>query len=645
MHHEGHAQDITSSSMKTFLIYKFAQNIKWENEESIDTFFIGIFGSDKALLSELKVLNSVTLKDKPISIISFNNSIDITRTHILYVTNDKNYELKKILKRVTGNNTLLISDRCNNKNIIMINFLPLKGKKVQFELNKANLFYENLTILPDLLLLGGTEVDIAELYKESQRSLLGMNERLELLEDSLNSKNKEILRQNREINLQKKNILIHKQEIAGYQGKIESQQKKLSNLINEISVQQKTLDSKSKILIEQESEIRRKEDNIEKQSKEQKKLASDIKIQKEKIEDQKSKLNTYAIRLEKQKSLLYIFIIICILISGLVFFIYRGYKIKKDVNRKLEEKNITITERNRQITQQKEEILASNEALEQQKEELQTTLENLKQTQSQLIQAAKMASLGQLTAGVAHELNNPINFISGNVSPLERDLREVFSLLDKYDSIIKKYKIESKFKDVESLKEKLNFNYLVQEIVSLLDGIDEGAQRTSQIVKGLRSFSRLDEDEFIQTDIHEGIDSTLLVLRNKIKNRITIHKNYGDIPKIMCLPTKLNQVFMNIITNGIQAIEEKGEIFIETTRSNNNIKISFRDTGAGISDEVKRRIFEPFYTTKGVGKGIGLGLSISFGIIEKHNGDIDVISELDKGTEFVISLPINQPNK
>jgi signal transduction histidine kinase len=161
-------------------------------------------------------------------------------------------------------------------------------------------------------------------------------------------------------------------------------------------------------------------------------------------------------------------------------------------------------------------------------------------------------------------------------------------------------------------------------------------------VKGLRSFSRLDEEKLQLYDIHDGIDSTLILLHNKIKDRIMVRKDYGDLDEIECFPGKLNQVIMNILTNSIQAIDGKGEIFIQTVSSAIGIKIVIKDNGVGMSPEVKQHIFEPFFTTKQVGKGTGLGLSISYGIIEQHKGNIDVISEPGKGTEFIISLPKTQ---
>jgi len=294
------------------------------------------------------------------------------------------------------------------------------------------------------------------------------------------------------------------------------------------------------------------------------------------------------------------------------------------------------------IISQRDKVVTAKEALEAQKRELEFTLENLKMTQSQLIQSEKMASVGVLTAGIAHELNNPINFVSGNVNPLKRDLEDIFEVINKYEEIIRVNHLNETFSEVDHMKERLDYSFLVKEIVSLLEGIEEGAGRSSQIIKGLRSFSRLDEEDCQAYDIHEGIDSSLVLLQNKIKNRIKIRKDYTDFENIECYPSKFNQVILNILTNSIQAIEDQGEIFIQTISSDLGIKIIIKDNGIGMDPEVKKHIFEPFFTTKEVGKGTGLGLSISYGIIEQHSGNIDVISDPGKGTEFIISLPRTQ---
>ena len=313
---------------------------------------------------------------------------------------------------------------------------------------------------------------------------------------------------------------------------------------------------------------------------------------------------------------------------------------KKHLEAEVAQSTLQIREQKEEIENQRDEVMATNDALENQKKELELTLENLRSAQSQLIQSEKMASVGLLTAGIAHELNNPINFVSGNVNPLKRDLDILFAFIDEYDKTLEANDLKNVILEIEKLKNSLDYSFLSKEIMSLLEGIEEGAIRTSTIVKGLRSFSRLDDDKCQFYDIHEGIDSTLILLHNKIKDRIKVRKEYGDLEKIECYPSKLNQVILNILNNSIQAIEGQGEILIQTIRSGIGIKVIIKDSGKGMSPEVKEHIFEPFYTTKEVGEGTGLGLAISFGIIEQHRGNIDVISEPGKGTEFIISLPL-----
>lgn len=312
---------------------------------------------------------------------------------------------------------------------------------------------------------------------------------------------------------------------------------------------------------------------------------------------------------------------------------------KKELEAEVAQATLQIREQKEKIENQRDEVMASNDALENQKRELEMILENLKSTQTKLIQSEKMASVGLLTAGIAHELNNPINFVSGSINPLKRDLDVLFVFIEECEKVLEVHELHQVILEIEKLKDSLDYSFLNKEIMSLLEGIEEGANRTSSIVKGLRSFSRLDQDVYQSYDIREGIDSTLMLLQNKIKNRIRVRKEYGDLEMIECYPSKLNQVFLNILNNSIQAIENEGEILIQTIRSGIGIKIIIKDNGMGMSQEVKDHIFEPFFTTKDVGEGTGLGLAISFGIIEQHQGNIDVISEPGKGTEIIISLP------
>jgi signal transduction histidine kinase len=318
------------------------------------------------------------------------------------------------------------------------------------------------------------------------------------------------------------------------------------------------------------------------------------------------------------------FYLLCALGLILLVILYVRYR-----TRQLEQNQRRLEEK---VAQRTEEVRKKNEVLEK-------TLTDLKAAQTQLVEKEKMASLGQLTAGVAHEINNPITFVSGSVIPLRRDIRELLEILQAYESAVKKQQMEPQFEEVESLKAELDYAFLVEEIRQLLEGIQEGADRTSEIVRGLRNFSRLDEDVLKPANVNEGIESTLLILRSEFKNRIEIVRDMEEMPDIMCFPGKLNGVYMNILTNAAQAIEGEGKVFITTRYRENEVEIRFRDTGKGMPEEVKRRVFEPFFTTKDVGVGTGLGLSITYGTIEQHQGKIMVDSEVGKGTTFTILLP------
>ncbi len=279
------------------------------------------------------------------------------------------------------------------------------------------------------------------------------------------------------------------------------------------------------------------------------------------------------------------------------------------------------------------------------KNDLHNTLENLKNTQSQLVQQEKMASLGQLTAGIAHEINNPINFVYNGIDTLNVSIEELLQIVAKYDELEKTADYKEVMSEIAELKDEVMYDDLLVDIRELVGDIKKGAVRTIEIVKGLRVFSRLDEEEMKPAQINDALDATLVLLRNKTKNVINVKKFYDEeIEEINCFPGQLNQVFMNILNNAIQAIpkdRKDGEIQIYTENQDQHIMIKLKDNGSGMSDQVKRRIFEPFYTTKAVGIGTGLGMSISFGIIEKHGGNIYVTSEEGKGTEFSILIPKN----
>ncbi len=277
------------------------------------------------------------------------------------------------------------------------------------------------------------------------------------------------------------------------------------------------------------------------------------------------------------------------------------------------------------------------------KEELNHAMENLKGAQSQLVHSEKMASLGQLTAGIAHEINNPINFISSGMNSMKMSIESMREILEAYSRLEDGENPKDLIQEIQELKEDHEYEEMIEELDDLIRDINYGVTRTIEIVKGLRVFSRLDEEEAKPANINENIDATLTLLKNKTKNRLTVSKYYDEkMGQIECYPGQLNQVFMNILNNAIQAIPEEkkdGEITIYTEEEKDQVTIRIKDNGTGIPDDIKDRIWEPFFTTKAVGVGTGLGMSITFGIVEKHNGKIELQSQVGKGTEFVISIP------
>jgi len=265
----------------------------------------------------------------------------------------------------------------------------------------------------------------------------------------------------------------------------------------------------------------------------------------------------------------------------------------------------------------------------------------LQAAQLQLVQSDKMASLGQLTAGIAHEINNPVNFISAGIDALKQNYQDIKEILLEYLSLDAEKNNTEKIKEIRLKQKQFDLDGILEEIAQLYTSIKNGAQRTTEIVKGLRNFSRLDEDVLKKANIEECLDSTLIILRSQIKERIEVIKEYGHVPEILCFPGQLNQVFINILNNAAQAIEGQGKIWIKTRADSDYIEIRIKDSGKGIPQDVKNKIFDPFFTTKDVGVGTGLGLSISNGIIEKHKGKISVESVLGEGAEFIILIPVN----
>ncbi|HEY9083345.1 MAG TPA: 7TM diverse intracellular signaling domain-containing protein [Vicingaceae bacterium] len=296
----------------------------------------------------------------------------------------------------------------------------------------------------------------------------------------------------------------------------------------------------------------------------------------------------------------------------------------------------------------KEQNVILEQKVKERTAELNKAIEDLKQAQSQLVESEKMASLGQLTAGIAHEINNPINFVSSNVFPLKQDIEDLKSILNKYAEITESADLKSKLNEINQLKNELDYEILLEELDTIIHGIEDGAKRTAEIVSGLRNFSRLDESEFQSANVNDCISTTLKIIQPKLGD-INVITELGDIPPIDCYPGKLNQFFLNTIDNAIYAINavkktnHKGKIEIKTALKNDHIIVTLKDNGIGMDQNTKNKIFDPFFTTKDVGEGTGLGMSIAHGILEMHQAKIEIESEIDKGTQIKIFLPLTLP--
>jgi two-component system, NtrC family, sensor kinase len=278
-------------------------------------------------------------------------------------------------------------------------------------------------------------------------------------------------------------------------------------------------------------------------------------------------------------------------------------------------------------------------------QELRALNDRLRSAQDQLLQSERLASIGQLAAGVAHEINNPIGYVFSNFGTLEAYLERLFEMLEAYEEAEPALAGSAIASRLATLRARVELDYLKQDIPMLMSESKEGLSRVRKIVQDLKDFSRVDtHQEWVWASLHQGIDSTLNIVANEIKYRADVRREYGALPDIECLPSELNQVFLNLLVNAAQAIgPERGLIIVRSGTAGNEVWVEVEDDGSGIAPEHLARVFDPFFTTKPVGHGTGLGLSLAYGIVQKHRGRIDVRSEPGRGSCFRVTLPVRRP--
>lgn len=452
-------------------------------------------------------------------------------------------------------------------------------------------------------------------------------------------------------------------EIIEQQARLQAQELQKKKLEAERAKQELLITEKTNEASTREAELERLQIDAELQKLSEAERAKELELleKERKILRQQTELQAEKLESDRQAKMLYFIAIgatiLILAILGIAFYrTYNNSKTIREQNQNLAEQQKTILNRNIQLKKSSEAMLAMNNKLKKAhvnlkvllkkeqatKEQLEKTNLDLKNTQVHLVQAEKMSSLGLLTAGIAHEINNPINFVSSGVQSLTKNFGELESFLENYQKVLALDSLDEIKKYAKVLQEDEDFLSEIQDASKeLLEDVRYGIVRITEIVNGLRSFSRHDEAEIKETDLNESFDSALLILKNKYKNKTEIVKEMDEsLPQIQCFPGQLNQVFVNLINNAIDAIDENGEIKIKTLNlDDQSIEIRISDNGSGMPDDIKDKIFDPFFTTKEIGKGTGLGLSISHGIIEKHQGKIRVESKMGVGTTFIINLP------
>jgi len=574
----------SSQDIKTALVYKIADNIKWDVDTS-SVFTIGLLCNDNALEARFGELAKVAkINGKPIQLISFAGVKLIQPVNLLYVGQAYNSSFHDILSQIPKHNTLLVSEQYNQPGEIMVNLKPDASKQhITFEYNRANILFQGLELSDKIVLLKGSEIEIRQLYLQAKKLWDEQQAEVELLKA--------------QAEVQQDSLLQMKQRIEANELKLQNQivllkqKDSISAVLSLNIVNQKSLIDSVRFqlnqffaeLKSQEELITTYKQTISHQKAVSDSLSNDIRLKTLELDDRKKAIGERESVIHKQTFLLMVLAVIVFIILILAVLIFRAYWSNKKARQKIAD----------------------------QKKELEDILLKLKEAQRQLVQSEKMASLGVLSAGIAHEINNPLNFINGGILALENYFQD---------------NLESHY----------------SKVAPLIHAINEGVHRSADIVASLSHYSRRDDLPRTECDIHAAIDNCLIMLQNQLKHKVEIQKHYSNkVCTLMANEGQLYQAFLNIIANAGQAIENEGTISITTEVTPSNLTIKIADNGCGISAENLEKIYDPFFTTKDPGKGTGLGLSITYKIVKEHNGTLHYHSQLGKGTTAIIDFKVN----
>lgn len=605
---------VSENEIKAIYFVKIVNNFDWPTVS--EPLKVGVFSSDKKFYFTLKnyakgkKTNGRELQISHVSSYSKTKGYDV-----LYFGNDK--ESFILNSKVKEKNILVITNDLKDISNSMVNFHLTYDNKLRFKVNKTTLQEAGFEPSNLLLILGGSDNDILSLFEQKDATLTNEKNKSIKLQKEIHQKTKEIEILLTESSQIKENLTKQEFELEQKNLEVKKMNSSLEDHKNELSFIAQRVKNADKNLKAKEKEIDDKNINSQKQEQQ-------FQIQNQSILEQEKKIKAQKAILNKQTSLInlkerdlknaFVFAIILLIISVFALISYLG---KRKSNKDLADKNNKIVE----------------------------ALAQLKKTQAKLVQSEKMASLGMVTAGMAHEINNPMTFIYTGITILKAEMKSYSEIIEGIISITKKnLDSDTQHSEIVNILEKNDYTESKESITQTIEDILMGAHRVTEIIKSLQNFSRLDENDLKTIDLHENIESTLVILGSHArKKNVTINTNFDkQLSLIECFPASINQVIVNLISNAIDAVKlDEGEINISTKINNKTCLIHIVDNGKGISKKFIDKIFDPFFTTKEVGKGTGLGLSITYNIIKKHNGNIKVTSEENKGTSFKIELPLN----